>query len=159
MQGWLVWLEGSAVSQAMREQVWLYPLVEVAHIAGFSVLVGAVALFDLRLLGCARTLPVKALAQHLLGWALVALTLIVPAGLAMFASQPLEFAGNPVFLLKLGLIGLAGLNAGLFHLGIFRSVSRWDAETATPGIARIQALVSIVLWTGVITCGRLLAYT
>lgn len=159
MQDWLVWLEGSAFSQAMREQVWLYPLVEVAHIAGFSVLVGAVTLFDLRLLGYARTLPVQALAHHLLLWALAALTLIVPAGLAMFASQPLEFAGNPVFVLKLGLIGLAGLNAGLFHLGIYRSVSRWDTETATPGIAKIQAVASILLWIGVITCGRLLAYT
>jgi hypothetical protein len=159
MQDWLGRLEGSAFSQVLREAVWLYPAVEVVHILGFSVLVGAIVLFDLRVLGFAKSLPVNDLARHLLPWALAALLLIVPSGLAMFATQPLEFVGSTVFLLKLGLIAAAGLNALLFHLGVYRSVQGWNLGRTAPGTARGQALLSIFLWAGVITCGRLLAYT
>ena len=63
---WLVWLEGSAVAMAMRQWVWLYPIVEIVHIIGFVILVGAAAMFDLRLLGLSRQLPVADLAPHLL---------------------------------------------------------------------------------------------
>lgn len=53
---------------------------------------------------------------------------------------------------------LAGLNAALFHRGGFRSVRDWDTEAATPSAARGAAVLSVLLWTAVITCGRLLAY-
>ncbi|WP_241083881.1 DUF6644 family protein [Pseudomonas viridiflava] len=89
---WLVWLEASPLAQAMREEIWLYPIMEVVHIVGFAVLVGSVILFDLRLLGFSKDIPITALARHLLVWALAALLLIVPAGLMMFAAHPYEFA-------------------------------------------------------------------
>lgn len=155
----LDWLESLPLSQAMRSEIWLYPIVEVVHIVGFAVLVGAITLFDLRVLGWSRMLPVNALARHLLPWALAALLLIVPAGLLMFATQPQDFVGNQVFILKLGLIALAGANAAWFHIGVYRSVERWNTETTAPALARFQALVSMLLWVSVILCGRLLAYT
>ena len=57
------WLESSGIAVAMREWTWLYPIVEIAHIIGFVVLVGAAFLFDLRLLGVSRVLPVIHLAR------------------------------------------------------------------------------------------------
>jgi hypothetical protein len=152
------WLAGTALSQAMRASPWLYPIVETVHIVGFSVLVGSVVLFDLRLLGCARALPVRALAHHLLRWALASLLLVLPAGLLLFSAHPQELAANPVFQLKLALIGSAGLNALLFHLLPYRTVAHWEQEAPAPTAARVQALCSILLWLGVISCGRLLAY-
>ena len=62
----------------MRQWLWLYPIVEIVHIVGFIVLVGAAFMFDLRLLGLARAVPVSALADHLLRWARWALVLVVP---------------------------------------------------------------------------------
>ena len=163
MPGWLaactVWLAATPVAAAMREGVWLYPLVETAHIAGFSVLVGAVAMFDLRVLVCARNLPVRALGAHLLPWAVASLLLVVPAGLLMFASQPADFLGNPTFALKLALLAIAGANAVLFHAGVYRGVAAWDVATRAPRRAQAQAALSLLLWVGVIGCGRLLAYT
>ncbi|MBP2671750.1 MAG: hypothetical protein H6Q85_1816, partial [candidate division NC10 bacterium] len=41
---WLIWLETTAVATAMRQWLWLYPVVEIVHILGFVVLVGAAAL-------------------------------------------------------------------------------------------------------------------
>jgi hypothetical protein len=43
----------------MRQWTWLYPIVEILHILGFVVLVGAAFMFDLRLLGLSRPLPVS----------------------------------------------------------------------------------------------------
>ena len=156
---WLDWLDASPVGSAMRSDLWLYPLVEVVHIIGFAVLVGSVVMFDLRVLGLSREIAVTALARHLLRFALAALLLIVPAGLMMFSAHPHDFAGNNVFLLKLSLIAIAGINAALFHVGVYRSVNRWNTGVAAPAIAKIQAMLSIGLWLCVVLCGRLLAYT
>jgi hypothetical protein len=155
---WLIWLETSAYAAAMRQWLWLYPIVEIVHILGFVVLVGAAALFDLRLLGVSRTLPVSALAAHLLPWSRAGLLLVAPSGLSMFVAHATEMATNPAFQLKLVLIAAAGLNAYLFHRGVFLSVAAWDRGLTTPVRARAAGLVSLACWTGVLTCGRLLAY-
>jgi hypothetical protein len=156
---WLDWLGDSSLGAAMRGDLWLYPMVEVVHILGFSVLFGAVLMFDLRVLGLSKDIAVTALARHLLIWSIAALLLVVPAGLLMFSAHPHDFASNGVFILKLCLIATAGVNAALFHVGVYRSVNRWNTAVAAPGIAKIQALFSIALWVTVILCGRLLAYT
>ncbi len=157
--GFLGWLQTTPLSQAMRFSLWLYPIIEIVHIVGFVMLVGAVAMFDLRVLGFARSLPVRALGRHLLRWSIAALVLVVPAGLMMFSAHPHEFVDNPVFQLKLMLIAAAGLNALLFHAGVYRSVATWDSQVSAPVLARGQALGSLAIWIAVISCGRLLAYT
>lgn len=156
--GWLVWLETSALAIAMRQWRWLYPIVEIAHIVGFVVLVGAAAMFDFRLLGASRRLPVASMAQHLLPWARMSLVLVVPSGLMMFTAHATELAENPAFRLKLILIAVALVNAAIFHKGTFTSVGTWNQDAKTPTAAKFAAAFSLVLWTGVITCGRLLAY-
>jgi hypothetical protein len=155
---WLVWLETSAVAEAMRQWAWLYPIVEVAHIVGFVILVGAAFMFDLRLLGVSPALPVTGLERHLLRAARVSVALVVPSGLLMFTAHATEMADNPAFRLKMVLLAAAGLNAALFHRAPFRSVASWNEYAPAPAAARAAAIASLLLWTSVITCGRLLAY-
>jgi hypothetical protein len=38
---WLVWLEGSAPALAMRNSIWLYPIVEIVHLVGIVLLAGS----------------------------------------------------------------------------------------------------------------------
>jgi hypothetical protein len=155
---WLSWLEGSALTVYVRESTLLYPAIETAHILGFVILVGAAAMFDLRLLGFARTLPVKEAARHLLRWSRLSLLLVAPTGFTLFMTQATEMWVNPVFRVKLLLIALAGCNALAFRLLSYRTVERWNRETATPAGAKIAAVLSLALWTSVITCGRFIAY-
>jgi hypothetical protein len=155
---WLVWLETTALAQAMREWLWLYPIVEIVHIVGIVLLAGSAAMFDLRLLGLSRGLPVAAMARHLLPWARVGLGVVAVSGAMMFAAHATEFAGESVFRLKVSLIAAACLNAAIFHRVPFRSVRAWDVAASAPGAARVSALVSLTLWLGVVVCGRLLAY-
>ena len=155
---WLIWLETSGLAVAMRQWLWLYPAVEVVHILGFVLVVGAGFFFDLRLLGFARELPVSGLADHLLTWARRVFPVILVSGFMMFTAHATEMAENPAFRLKLVLILAAVLNAAAFHRWPFKSVPRWDVHAPAPPWAKLAAVLSLLCWTGAITCGRFLAY-
>jgi hypothetical protein len=151
-------VEQSLPAVAMRGELWLYPAVETVHLWGIAVLVGAVILFDLRLLGFARAIPLRALARHLLRWAVSALLLIVPSGLLMFSAHAGDFIDNRAFVLKMVLLMLAATNAAALHAGVLRSAAAWDVAVAAPLAARLHAVTSIVLWLCIVGCGRLIAY-
>jgi len=155
---WLSWLESSALAHAMRQWLWLYPAVEIVHIIGIALLVGAAVMFDLRLLGVSRAIPVVALARHLLPWARTGLAVMAVTGSLMFTAHATEFGASPVFRLKLALIAAGCLNAAIFHRWPFRAVSGWDIGAVTPLAAKAAAVASLLLWTSAIACGRLLAY-
>ena len=151
-------LEASALGQAMRQWLWLYPSVETVHIVGIALLVGSIVVLDLRLLGLSRSLPVRRLSAHILPWTAASFVLIIPSGLAMFVAHAGELIANPVFAVKMCLILLAGANAGVFHAGVFRSAGKWDVDVMPPLAARAAAAASLLIWISVIACGRLLAY-
>ncbi|HUP96764.1 MAG TPA: DUF6644 family protein [Usitatibacter sp.] len=151
-------VEALALARAMREWLWLYPAVEIVHISGFVILVGSVAMFDLRVLGLSRAIPVRQLARHLLPWSVAALFLIVPSGLAMFAAHASDFLGNRAFQLKMALLLTAGLNAVAFHTGPYQTVAAWNTDVAAPWTAKASVALSLALWFSIISCGRLLAY-
>jgi hypothetical protein len=150
-------IETFAVAQAMRDNAWLYPAVAIAHIVGFSILVGSVVMFDLRVLGLARQISVRALARFLLPWSVASLLLIVPTGLLMFAAHADDFLGSRAFALKMALLLAAGMNAAMFLTGPYQGVKAWDTQASAPALARASVALSIVLWIGVISCGRLIA--
>ena len=150
-------VEELAVVKAMRASAGLYAAVATVHIVGFVVLVGSAVMFDLRVLGLTKQLPVRALARHLLPWSVAALALILPSGLLMFAAHADDLLGNRAFQLKMGLLLAAGMNAAIFHTGPYQSAARWDAHAAAPAAARLSAAASIAIWIAVIACGRLLA--
>jgi hypothetical protein len=151
-------IEASALGQAMRQSLYLYPAVETVHIVGLALLFGSIAVLDLRLLGLGRDVSVTRLARHVLPWTAASFVLIVPSGLAMFTAHAMEFIDNPLFAIKLGLIFAAGLNAAAFHAGALRSVAGWDTGAAPPLAALTAGALSLFLWIAVIACGRLLAY-
>ncbi len=151
-------LQASSFGAAMRDSIWLYPVVETVHIIGFSILVGAVIMFDLRVLGVSKRVPVRMLAHHLLPWSAAALLLIVPAGFLMFSADATSLISNRAFLIKMVLLLLAATNAATFHMGAIREVEQWDQGTTAPASARLHAAASLLIWLGVITCGRMIAY-
>jgi hypothetical protein len=158
LESLLHWIENSVVALFVRQSAWLYPAVEIVHIAGFAVLVGSIVMFDLRLLGLSRNLPVIQAMQHLSRWSRLSLIAVVPSGLILFMTDAVSLASNSAFLLKLGLIVAAGLNALYFHRVTYKTVTGWNTDTGPPAAARLAGIVSILLWFSVIACGRLIAY-
>ncbi|MFY9513461.1 MAG: hypothetical protein WAQ05_21055 [Rubrivivax sp.] len=127
-----------------------YPALEVVHIAGIALLLGNLVLLELRLWGRGAALPLLPLARLSLGLALGGFALVALSGLLMFAAHPLEMLSNRAFVLKMGLVAAAGVNAGVFH--VRGGLQRFD------GVARLQAVLSLGLWLTVIICGRWIAY-
>jgi len=140
----------------MRGVAWAYPLVESLHIVALSTLFGAMAVVDLRLLGFSRALPIAPLMRHAVPLALLAFCFAGATGLLLFLAHADDLIGNRVFALKMCLIGAAGTNAAIFHAGQWGDPTRWG-ESA-PFMPRLLAAASLVIWTGVIVCGRWIAY-
>ena len=151
-------LENSAWSVSIRQSTWLYPALEVIHLIGIALLTGGAFLFDFRLLGFSRSLPVSMLAQHVLPWSRRGLWMVVPSGLLLFITNASDLSINTTFWLKMILLGAAIVNAALFHLFIYPSVKAWEINKAAPPTARLTAIFSIVTWLAIIACGRWLAY-
>ena len=155
-------LEASGLGRAMREWLWLYPSVEIVHIVGIGLLFGSIAVLDVRLLGFSKTISVRRLSRHVLPWTAASFLLIIPSGLLMFVAHATDFISSPVFVTKLCLIMLAGVNAALFHAIAMRTANVWDTEEMRdlppPPSVRLAGAASLLIWISVIACGRLLAY-
>ena len=154
---WLQWMENSFVAVSIRQSLFLYPALEIIHILGIVLLVGAACMFDLRLLGFSKKIPIKDLADHLLTWSKRGLWLIVPSGLLLFITNAEVLGFNPVFWTKLVFILFGALNAFYFHKLLKKSTVTGTFGTP-PNSYKISAIISLVVWTTVIACGRLLAY-
>lgn len=134
----------------LAEHAWAYPALEVVHIAGIALLVGNLAALELRVWGAAAELPLQALARLSLSLAVAGFGVVALSGLLMFASQPVDLIANRAFVVKIGLVMLAGLNAAAFHAR--GGLRRLD------GFARAQTIVSLGLWLAAMICGRWIAY-
>ncbi len=147
LQAVLLALEGSALGQAMRGTLWLYPLANTLHVLAIASLFGALLVSDLRLLGAARGLAAPALLGLTLPLAWAGFGLAALTGLMMFIADARVIAHNPFFQAKLVLLALAGLNALAFHrLG---AGGDWT---------KLLAGLSLAVWVLVIVCGRAIAY-
>ena len=128
----------------------VYPALEVLHIVGIALLLGSLVLLELRVWGLAVALPVAPLARLALGVTAAGFLVAAASGLLMFAANPAELLNNRFFVIKMGLLTLAGCNAVLFHGR--GGLSKGDA------FARAQTVLSVGLWLGAIICGRWIAY-
>jgi len=128
-----------------------YPALEVLHISGIALLIGSLVVLELRVWGFVTDLPVKPLARLALGVSLCGFGLVVTSGLLMFAANPAELLSNRAFLIKMGLVQVAGLNAAWFHGR--DSLGRGDT------LARVQTVLSLGIWLAAIICGRWIAYS
>jgi hypothetical protein len=134
----------------LQSHPWAYPVLEVVHILGIALLLGNLVLLELRVFGLGAGLPAAELARLSLSLAVAGFAVAAGSGLLMFASQPAELLANRAFVLKMLLLAAAGCNAAWFHAR--GSLRRLDA------LARMQMLLSTLVWVAVVACGRWIAY-
>jgi len=85
-------------------------------------------------------------------------TIMVVTGAMLFYAIPVRSYHSVWFRTKVILLVIAGLNAWLFHAGVWRTVWDWDLDPIPPAAARIAGTASLVLWAGIIVTGRMIAY-
>jgi hypothetical protein len=159
LRSWFEYINEFPSSVALRESLYGYPALLTAHVVTMCLFAGLIVMMDLRLVGIAYTdTPVSQVQKRLFPWQMLGMALSSITGLLLFYGQPMRFYFKIFFWVKMVLMGLAGANAMAFHYSTYRSVASWDSDAKGPFGARMAGALSIVLWTGVIVFGRLVAY-
>ena len=157
----LAWVESTALSEWVigSPSMFAFPGILALHAIGMAFAVGISVVLDLRILGVARGIPLVEIRRFIpilwLGFWLNAVS-----GILLLIGYPTKALTNPVFYLKLLLIGVAMVL--LVRIGRMAFDELAPAGGLDPGSSRRMrrlAIASLVCWTCAITAGRLLAYT
>lgn len=149
----------SQIGTTIRESDNAFPIIESVHVLSITLVAGTIAVLDLRMLGAIlRSTPVRRVAGSVLPLTWSGFVVSFVSGFLLFWSEAAKNYGNPAFRIKLVLLILAGLNSLIFHTGIYRSAREWELAAAAPWRARVAAIVSLTLWSGIIVAGRAIAY-
>ena len=156
----LSWLQGTGLAARIRDSLFVFPLLESAHVIGLAVVFGTIAVIDLRLLGVASTeRSFQRIASDVLKWTWAAFALTAVTGSLMFMTNAVVYFHNVSFRTKIALLALAGVNMLVFELTAGRTISRWDQAPEAPPIGRAVATLSLVIWVAVIFAGRIIGFT
>jgi hypothetical protein len=153
------WLAGTPASVELHESIWVYPIVESIHVLTIAVFLGLTVMLDLRLLGAIMpAAPASQVIRRFMPWMIAGFVVTTASGALLFYADPVRNYLNLFFRLKMVFLIAAGLNAALFHVLASRTLAQWDLGRRPPGHARLAGALSLVLWAGIVTCGRLTAY-
>jgi hypothetical protein len=153
------WLADTPGSIALHESLFMYPLVESAHVLTLCLFLGMAIMFDLRLLGAALTrVPITEFKRRMGPWMVAGFVVMVITGTLLFYAIPVRSYQSVWFRIKVIALILAGLNAFVFHSGIDRQVAEWDLHPTPPRAARRAGLTSLILWAIIVVAGRMIAY-
>jgi hypothetical protein len=156
MEPFFVWIEATSFSTWLRESpsLWVFPFILILHTVGLAFFVGANIAWDVRVLGFSLGIPLDALRRYfLVMW--TGFWINAVSGVLLLTAYPTKALTNPLFYVKLALIGLGIVLA----LRIRREVQGTGNESDAPRVARTLAAASLACWVAVIFAGRLLAYT
>ena len=146
------WFETTVLGMAIRDSLWLFPVIECIHLLGLSLLGGAVLVVDLRLLGLGlRGRSVSEVARNAHPWLVGGLAVMILTGVPLFMSESVKCYYSPPFWYKMGFL----LAATVFTFSIRRKVAGGEPKPLTAGLTGV---VSLALWFGVGFAGRWIAF-
>ncbi len=154
------WLASTSLSKLFQDVLWIIPASQCIHIVCISILFGSAIAINLRVLGWwFLDRRVSELSRHLLPWMWIALSGVALTGFVQTAAEPVREFQSPFFWAKMTLIVIVVTLSAWFASSLRANAARWDADVTRPAGARTFAILSSMLWVGIIVFGRLIAYT
>ena len=149
------WVQATSLAVYIHQTKWLFTTIEVVHVIAISVVIGSIAIVDLRLLGLASTKrPFTELAREILPWTWTAFIIAAIAGSMLFISQATQYFASTVFWIKMSVMALAGINMLIFEFMTVRDAQAWNLEPTPPLPARLAGGISLTCWLLVFVFGR-----
>jgi hypothetical protein len=149
------WVEATALGNAIRQSLWLFPVIEAVHLLGLSVLGGSVLIVDLRMLGAGlRNHAIPQIARDAKPWFVGALVVMLLTGWSLFASEAIKCYYNFSFWVKITTLPVAIVFAFLIR---DRIAAR--AGMNATAITRAVGFLSIALWFTVAAAGRWIGFS
>jgi hypothetical protein len=153
-------LQDTSIATAIREGETLFPWIECVHVLALTVVIGSIAIVDLRLIGLtSRDRSVVQTTASVLPVTWTAFTFAVITGGLLFASNATTYAHNLYFQVKIALIAMAGINMAAYHLFLNRGADSWHTPQLTPFRARLVGGLSLCLWIAIAAFGRWIGFT
>ena len=149
------WCDATAVGEAVRNSLWLFPAIEAVHLLGLCVLGGALLVVDLRLLGLGlKQQTIAELAGQVRPWLVGALVLMGATGLLLFLSEAVKCYYNQSFWVKITTLPIA-----LLFTFTVRARVAGTGGLDTSARTRLVGAVSIALWFTVAAAGRWIGFS
>ena len=149
------WCEETALGQAIRDSLWLFPVIEAIHLLALALLGGCILVVDLRLLGFGlRSQPAANLARYIHPWLVGSLLTMIATGVPMFLSEAIKCYYSPPFWYKMAFLAVAIP----YTFSLRRRVAGADPAKVGPVWGRLVALTSLALWFCVGFSGRWIAF-
>jgi len=149
------WCEASWLGNAIRDSLWLFPVIEAVHLLGLCLLGGAILLVDLRLLGAGlRRYPVQQIAREASRWLLIAIVVMLATGTALFLSESVKCYYSQAFWVKITTLPVA-----LLFTYLVRQRVAMRAGDAPTGTTKVVAALSLMMWFTVAAAGRWIGFS
>jgi hypothetical protein len=159
IDSFLEWLQSTAPAVAIAESSWLFPTIETVHVLALTIVVGSIAMIDLRLIGASqRDRSVIELKIEVLPWTWTSFAVAVSSGFLLFCSNAVKYFANVPFRIKMIAMLLAGINMLFFHLVTYRTAPLWHLQAKVPASARVAGALSLALWISIVGFGRWIGF-
>jgi hypothetical protein len=136
-----------------------YPIVLSIHLTCIALFGGMILATNLRLLGLTfKSLTITEVVTSLRPWKRLGGTIMVCTGLLLATSEAEKYSPNPFFWTKMTILGLILLHGQVFRRSVYANTEELDRSPVIPANVKIAAVLSLVLWIGMFTMGRLIAY-
>jgi hypothetical protein len=147
------WFESTVLGAVIRSSTYLFPAIEVLHLLGLTVLLGAIVVLDMRLLGFGlrrQSIPRVAQAMTPLIWTGIAISF--PSGTLLFVAEAVKCYDNAAFWFKMACL----FAAVVFQVTVHRAVT--SSDDIQPLRAKFTGAVSLLLWFAVGVGGRAIGF-
>ncbi len=152
-------IQNTAYFTAVRESGLLYPVLLSSHLAMIAVFGGLILMTDLRLLNVAlKGIPASEVVAKTRPWKHAGLMIMILLGIHLGGAKFADYYQNPYFLMKMSMLFLVFVHAMIFRRSVYRNPAALDAPAGPPAAAKVAAIVSLFIWLGILSCGRLIAY-
>src|SRR5579863_5827911 len=148
------WFDATPISKLIRDSTYIFPVVEVLHLFGLTLLLGTVTVIALRMLGVGmRRQSVADVASQLTPWSVGAAILTIVSGILLFLSEAMKCYSNAAFPFKMWFLLGGIILYFVTHHRVSSPTSRLSA-----GQMKVIAVLSLILWYGVAIAGRAIAF-
>lgn len=152
-------IESIGFLTALRESALVYPIVMTTHLSCIAVFGGMILMTDLRLLGVTMTdRPVTDVVNQFRPWKRLGFCIMVTMGALLASSEAVKYSGNPYFWAKMSLLVLVAVHAAIFRPRVYNRTAEIDRAPSLPREAKLAGALSLCLWLGILTMGRLIGY-
>ena len=155
----LSWLQSTEVAMYISQTGWSFSALEMIHVTATTLIVGMIAVIDLRLIGLGpKGSAVTDLYREVVPLTWAAFAVAITTGVLLFSSQALDYYANTGVRLKFSLLALIAVNMLVFRWVVYPGVSKWDRGAAIPLAARLAGGISLISWMMVVAAARWIAY-